>query len=85
MLSIVSVTTTTGDTYSAEVPYHRGHWKNRMSDQELEEKFHSLTKGLLTPSQNTALLEKLWDLENVQDIGDVVRMVQIDEGTRLDQ
>ena len=80
MLSIVSVTTTSGDTYSAEVSYHRGHWKNPMSDQEVEEKFHTLTDGHLTSDRSAALLEKLWGLEDVQDIGEVVRMVQLDDG-----
>ncbi len=80
MLSIVTVTTTSGDTYSAEVPYHRGHWKNPMSDREVEEKFHSLTDGHLTSNQSAALLDRLWSLEGVQDIGEVVRMVRVDDG-----
>ena len=51
-----------------------------MSDQEVEEKFHTLTDGHLTSDRSAALLEKLWGLEDVQDIGEVVRMVQLDDG-----
>jgi 2-methylcitrate dehydratase len=77
MLSIVDVLTTAGEHYTAEVPYHRGHYKNPMSDQELEEKFRALTHELLTPSQTDAILDRLWHLEQVQDIGEVIRMVRV--------
>jgi len=32
---------------------------------------------LLTSTQTDALLERLWHLEQVNDIGDVIRMVRI--------
>jgi 2-methylcitrate dehydratase len=77
MLSIVDVLTTTGEHYTAEVPYHRGHYKNPMSDQEIEEKFRALTQELLTPAQTDAILDRLWHLEQVQDIGEVIHMVRV--------
>jgi 2-methylcitrate dehydratase len=77
MLSIVEVQTTSGERYRAEVPYHRGHWKNPMTDQEVEAKFRSLVRDLLTPAQTNTLLDRLWHLEQVNDIGEVIRLVQI--------
>jgi 2-methylcitrate dehydratase len=77
MLSIVDILTTTGEHYTAEVPYHRGHYKNPMSDEEIEEKFRALTHELLTPAQTDAILDRLWHLEQVQDIGEVIRMVRV--------
>jgi 2-methylcitrate dehydratase len=61
----------------AEVPYHRGHYKNPMTDQEVEAKFRKLAAEWLTSRQVDALLDRLWNLEQVRDIGDVIRLVQI--------
>ncbi len=77
MLCELDVITKSGDRYSAEVPYHRGHYKNPMSDSEVEAKFLSLAKDLLTPSQIDALLQKLWNLEQEEDIGEILRLTRI--------
>jgi len=61
----------------AEVAYHRGHFKNPMSDQEVEDKFRALAYGLLAPEQISRLLDRLWHLEQVQDIGPVIRLMHI--------
>ena len=45
------------------VEYHRGHWKNPMTDAELEEKFRSLARRQLTNAQADNLLLQLWSLE----------------------
>jgi 2-methylcitrate dehydratase len=77
MLSRVEVVTAAGKRVAAEVPYHRGHFKNPMTDQEVEEKFRTLARDLLTSTQTDALLARLWHLEQVNDIGDVIKMVRI--------
>jgi 2-methylcitrate dehydratase len=77
MLSRVEVVLTSGTRHVAEVAYHRGHFKNPMSDQEVEDKFRALAYGLLTPEQTAEVLACLWHLEQVQDIGDIVRLVRI--------
>ena len=77
MLSIVEIVTSPGERFTAEVPYHRGHYKNPMSDQEIEAKFRRLAAEWLTSGQIDALLDPLWNLEQVPDIGEVIRMVKI--------
>ena len=77
MLCDVEVVTKSGDRYVAEVPYHKGHYKNPMTDAEVEVKFRSLAQDLLSPAQTGALLEKLWNLEQVEDIGEVIRLTRI--------
>jgi 2-methylcitrate dehydratase len=77
MLSTVEVVTSTGQRLSAEVAYHRGHYKNPMSDQEVETKFRGLAQDSLTSRQIDSLLDRLWNLEQVADIGEVIRMVRI--------
>ena len=77
MLCQLDVVTRSGDHYSAEVPFHRGHYLNPMSDSEVEAKFRSLAQDLLSPGQTDALLDKLWNLEQVEDIGEVLRLTRI--------
>ena len=77
MLCQLDVLTRSGEKYSAEVPYHKGHYKNPMSDAEVEAKFRSLAQDLLTPSQLDTLLDKLWNLEQVDDIGEILRLTRI--------
>ena len=77
MLCELDIVTNGGERYSAEVPYHRGHYKNPMSDADVEAKFRSLAQDLLSPGQTDALLEKLWNLEQVEDIGEVLRLTRI--------
>ena len=83
MLSTVIVKTKLGQSYSAEVPYHRGHWKNPMDNSELEEKFHSLTSKHMSGSKRNTLLKQLWDLEEVSDVGQLVQMLNLDEGNNV--
>ena len=40
-------------------------------------KFRSLARDLLTPAQTDALLDRLWHLEEVTDIGEVIRLTRI--------
>jgi 2-methylcitrate dehydratase len=77
MLSEVELVTGSGARATASVPYHRGHWKNPMTDREIEAKFRGLARDRLAPAQTDALLERLWNLEQVKDVGDVVKMVRM--------
>jgi 2-methylcitrate dehydratase len=74
MLCRVTVLTRSGTAHSAEVDYHKGHWKNPMSEAEIEEKFRKLAQGTLAPARIGRLLECLWNLESSTDAGEVVRL-----------
>ena len=78
LLSTVEIVTSSGERLlSAEVPYYRGHWKNPMTDGELEDKFRSLVADMLTAAQTDALLERLWNLDQVEDIRHVIKMLRV--------
>ena len=78
LLSTVEVVTASGERFSSpEVPLYRGHWKNPMTDREIEEKFRSLARGMLTEAQTDALLERLWNLDQVADIRQVIEMIRV--------
>ncbi|MFQ6026195.1 MAG: MmgE/PrpD family protein [Dehalococcoidia bacterium] len=77
MLCNMEVAMKAGERYSAEVAYHKGHWKNPMTDVELEEKFRALAEELLSEGQTNTLLDRLWHLEEVEDIGEILRLTKI--------
>jgi 2-methylcitrate dehydratase len=68
--------TTAGERHEAVVEYHKGHWKNPMSDAEIEAKFRKLAREVLDESRTSRLLESLWRLEELPDAGDIVRLTQ---------
>jgi 2-methylcitrate dehydratase len=74
MLCRVTLVTRSGETHAAVVDYHRGHWKNPMSESEVEAKFRNLAKEVLSPSQTDTLLERLWKLDDAADAGEIVRL-----------
>ena len=74
------VLTTDGAAHEASVSYHRGHWKNPMSQAEVEGKFSKLAAGMLNDAQTGRLLDTLWNLENLADAGEIVRLTA--SGTR---
>jgi 2-methylcitrate dehydratase len=46
------------------VEYHRGHFKNPMTDAEMEEKFRSMAQKYLAAERVDNLLHILWNIEN---------------------
>jgi 2-methylcitrate dehydratase len=76
-LSDLEVVLKSGARKSVRVEYHRGHWKNPMSDAQLEEKFRSLTHGSLSVERTDALLRQLWNLEQLPKAGALLEMTQV--------
>jgi 2-methylcitrate dehydratase len=64
-----------GERISEEVLIPRGHPLNPMTDEEVEEKFSRLTKGRLPRGQGRRVLDALWGLERVEDVGDLVSLL----------
>jgi 2-methylcitrate dehydratase len=54
--------------------YHSGHWRNPMSDAEMEEKFRALASHQLPAARVDALAAQLWKLETLSDAGELVRL-----------
>ncbi|GIT69906.1 MAG: hypothetical protein Ct9H300mP27_10100 [Chloroflexota bacterium] len=48
-----------------------------MSDVEVENKFRSLGKNLLSPDQTDKLLHQLWHLEDVEDLKEIFKLTKI--------
>ena len=77
MLCEVEVVTSNGERHSRRVAYHKGHYKNPLSDIELEDKFRSLAGPVLAKERVEGLLDRLWRLEDVADIGEIFELTRI--------
>ena len=64
----ITVTLKTGDTYTSENEFPKGHDQNPMSDLELTEKFHRLAEGVLKPGEAEAILTACWHLEEQETL-----------------
>lgn len=73
----VEAVTKSGKKISELVVYHRGHNRNPASDEEIEEKFHSLTGDVFLPSQSKELLSLLWNLEQLDDVSRIMPLLII--------
>ncbi|HEY4375079.1 MAG TPA: MmgE/PrpD family protein [Burkholderiales bacterium] len=77
MLCDVNLTFKDGRRDTARVEYHRGHWRNPMSDEEVSTKFHELADAYLTQPRAKALADALWKLEDMQDTARIYEMARI--------
>lgn len=75
----VTVITRSGKKISEMVRYHRGHPKNPLTDDEIDQKFHSLGKNFLPPSKRTDVLSFIRNLEAVDDIGGMFELITTDD------
>jgi 2-methylcitrate dehydratase len=66
-----------GQRKAVRVEYHRGHWKNPMTDAEIEEKFRLLARQQLTAAQTETLLRQLWALESLPQAGALVAATRV--------
>ncbi len=76
----------TGQTFSREVIYPRGHPKNPLSDLEVEEKFSRLAAWYFTDTEIKKTLKKLWALEQAKDVKEILdlfRKARRDNGRKV--
>ena len=77
MLCRLEVVTGSGQRFSSEVAYHKGHYKDPLSDAEVGEKFRAQCKGVLSDVRTNALLDRLWRLETVEEMEDFLRLCKV--------
>jgi 2-methylcitrate dehydratase len=63
-----------GEHRTVRVEYHRGHWKNPMTDAEVEEKFRSLARRQLPPARTDDLLRQLWALDSLAEVSQLMAL-----------
>ena len=73
----ITVKTETGKTYMSQVDVPVGHPGNPMSDGDLEAKFRGLIARRLSRSRIDRLVECIWKLDQVKDIGTLMTLLTI--------
>ena len=78
MLCDLEVVTTSGDRHSAQVAYHKGHYRNPLTDSEVEDKFRSLASEHLPADRIDALLTHLWRIDEAPDLSELFRLTRFE-------
>ena len=68
----LEVTDKSGGRHSAHTSYPKGHYRNPMSDADVEAKFRGLSSGVLGDSQADQVLELVWGLESLPTLDDLL-------------
>lgn len=76
----VTVRTTNGHEYVKQVDYPQGHPRHPLSDREIEEKFRNLTEGLFTRARAGNIIDMVWRLDELKDIGALMPLLKIRNG-----
>lgn len=69
---LIKIKSKSGEIYSKTISYPKGHPKNPLSDRELEEKFEILNQGRIKNDKVKELFDRIWDLERLKDIGELM-------------
>lgn len=84
--STVEVVLKNGARLARRTRWPKGHPRNPLSDAELEAKFRRLAGGVVSPPQADRLLQTLWSLDRLADIGllaeqfRAIRCAEVDRG-----
>ena len=77
LMTEIEVLTRGGERIVERASYPRGHAKNPMSEDDIENKFRTLADGLMRPAERDALLEALWAVDESREIGQVLGLVRV--------
>ena len=76
----IEVTTTDGRRLAAETSHPKGHYRNPLTDGEVEAKFRGLASGALGMDGCDRVLAEAWDLENVATLDRLFESLVISRG-----
>jgi 2-methylcitrate dehydratase len=72
-----TIKTRDGRTLEKQVDYPRGTPENRMSDDEIRDKFVECTRSLMPPGQVDRIVETCLNLERLDDIGELMPLLVV--------
>ena len=73
----VTLTLQDGRSYTERVEHATGAPKNPLSDRQLDQKFRALVGDVLPKSRVERLLSTLWDLDQVDNVGEVIEQMRV--------
>ena len=78
LMTEIEVLTRSGERVVERASYPRGHAKNPMSEDDIVNKFRTLAENIMKPAQRDALLKALWEVERAPQIGEVLKLIQVE-------
>jgi 2-methylcitrate dehydratase len=72
---ISEIITKQGKRFQCRADYPRGHARNPMTDEEIIEKFRSVAKKHMGDKQMTEVIETVFELDELDDIGKLNRLI----------
>jgi 2-methylcitrate dehydratase len=66
-----------GARKTVRVEYHRGHFKNPMTDGEMEEKFRLMAQKHLPPDRIDNLFRMIWSLEEEPEVNSLIAATRV--------
>ncbi len=75
---IVHIDTTDGRSFNKQLDYPKGDPRNRLTDQEIEEKFAALADGVLSEGAQKRVKDTVWNLERVGSVSDLIALMETD-------
>ena len=75
MAGIVHIITHGNREFRKRVDYPRGHYRNPMTDDELENKFQDITSRFLHNKQVRHIIDKIYHLEELDDVGGLMQLL----------
>ena len=72
--TVVEISMTSGEIHRHTVKYPKGHVLNPLTDDELRTKFTGFASRLMSESQIRALMESIDRLDELDDIGELMRL-----------
>ncbi len=76
-LCMLEVVMKSGARKTARVEYHRGHYRNPMTDGEMEEKFRLMAQKHLPGDRVDNLLRIIWDLEKEPRVNNLIAATRV--------
>lgn len=75
---IVTINTTDGRTFTKQVDYPKGDYRNPLTDREVEEKFDALAEAVMTPARRQKVKDAVWGLDRLGSIQELMALLQAD-------
>lgn len=75
--NLVRVVTRDRRVSAKKVSHPKGHAKNPLTDQEVEQKFSTLASPLLSGRRISRILKDLWQLEKTDNVGKLLRLFTV--------
>jgi len=71
----ITIVRTDGAEFTEEVMYYRGHMRNPMTRADIDSKWDTICRGLISDRQRDEIRNAWWDIDSVADVSDLVQLL----------